>query len=125
MRPGVRNNRTAPRVAAGACLGAAVTFGMLVLPSCGKSDPAGLGSDCLQATDCAEGLVCAPVDGRRICTNDISGIQPPIQNDSSAPDAVAAEAAADAPATDVQPPRDVNVPDTTPPPDAGLDTGAD
>ena len=34
------------------------------------------GGDCLQATDCEDGLVCVPQDdGRRICSNDLSGVQ--------------------------------------------------
>ena len=34
------------------------------------------GGECFQATDCADGLVCIPQkDGRRICDNDLSGIQ--------------------------------------------------
>jgi hypothetical protein len=71
------------------------------------------GGDCLQATDCADGLVCVPQnDGRRICSNDLSGVQT-IEEAAAPPprDAGPRDGRADAPPADADQ-RDVDQSDT-------------
>jgi hypothetical protein len=78
-----------------------------VLTGCStKAKLVASGGECLQATDCEDGLVCVPQsDGKRICSNDLSGVQ--MVEEAAAPppakDAGSRDARRDAPA-DVEPP---------------------
>jgi hypothetical protein len=102
----------------GIALGAAAAATLLA--ACGtKAKLVAQGGDCLQATDCADGLVCVPQDnGKRICSNDLSSVQ--TTEDAQAPpakDAGAKDGTADAPA-----PQDSGQADTAAPPqDAAAD----
>jgi hypothetical protein len=78
------------------------------------------GGDCLQATDCADGLVCIPQpDGRRLCDNDLSGVQMiedaagPAVPDASRRDG-SAEAGQDSGPTADADPGDTGTSDTSP-----------
>ncbi|WP_394828875.1 hypothetical protein [Pendulispora albinea] len=95
----------------------------LVVASCSENKLAGPGGDCFQATDCEDGLVCVPSGNRKVCSNDITGLQTPPAKDASLNDA----ARADAPVpNDAYRPPDTSVPDTRPPVDTGVvDTGTD
>ncbi len=92
---------------------AAVGVTVAVLAACStKAKLIAQGGECLQATDCADGLVCVPQkDGRRLCDNDLSLVQStedaaaPAPTDAGRRDG-SADAASDAP---------------TPPPDSGTD----
>ena len=60
------------------------------------------GGECFQATDCQEGLICAPdmsMAGKRTCTSDLTGIQkvPMMPAADSGPRRDAGDAASDAP----------------------------
>ena len=59
------------------------------------------GGDCFQATDCQEGLICAPdmsTAGKRSCTSDLTGIQKvPMMPAVDAGRRDAGDAASDAP----------------------------
>ena len=78
-----------------------------------KAKAVAQGGECLQATDCADGLVCVPQkDGSRICDNDLSGVQK--TEDASPPparDGGPRDGASDGAATDAPPPADA--PDDT------------
>jgi len=97
----------------------------LVMASCSESKLAGVGADCLQATDCEEGLVCIPSGGRRICSGDLSGIEKPPEKDASTSDGNQTDASRDGAVPDANKPDtnvpDTNVPDTRPPADTGAD----
>jgi hypothetical protein len=78
-----------------------------------KAKLLGQGGECLQATDCVDGLVCVPQnDGHRICSNDLSGVQSTEDAGAPAPiDSGPSDARPDAPVADANPP-DVEQPDT-------------
>jgi hypothetical protein len=79
------------------------------------------GGDCLQATDCADGLVCVPqTDGRRICDNDLTGVQTTEDASTPAVDAGRRDGSAEGGKTDSGPPPDADTPDT-----GQADTGTD
>jgi hypothetical protein len=94
----------------------------LALSACSsKAKLIAQGGECLQATDCVDGLVCVPQqDGRRICSNDLSGVQS-IEEAGPPPagDAGALDATSDAPLADVEQPDAGPPADTGAPPDAG------
>ena len=55
---------------------------MVVFFACSTSAKlVGEGGECMQATDCQEGLICAPPKdeplGKRTCTGDLSRVEPP------------------------------------------------
>jgi hypothetical protein len=81
------------------------------------------GGECLQATDCADGLVCVPQkDGSRICDNDLSGVQK--TEDASPPpakDGGPKDGATDGAVTDAPPPP-ADAPDDT---GGGTDSATD
>ena len=85
----------------------------IVLHACStKAKLIAQGGDCLQATDCEDGLVCVPQkDGRRICDKDLSGVQ--LTEDAAPPREAAPQ---DAPADGV-------TADGPPPDDGATDTG--
>ncbi len=59
-------------------LGTAVAGFGVILACSSTPKPVAAGGDCFQATDCQEGLVCAPdmtMGGKRTCTSDLTGIQ--------------------------------------------------
>lgn len=82
------------------------------------------GGECLTATDCADGLVCVPSGGKRICSADLTGIVslPP---EGGAGDATVRDTGLDAiiydaPVVDSPPPpKDTGTPDVSPPQDSG------
>ncbi len=84
---------------------------LAVLASGGCSTKAKLvvqGGECLQATDCVDGLVCVPQkDGRKLCDSDLSGVQ--TTEDAAGPpvaDAGRRDGAADAISDAPTPPGD-------------------
>jgi hypothetical protein len=84
----------------------------VVLNACStKAKLLAQGGDCLQATDCEDGLVCVPQkDGRRICDKDLSGVQ--LTEDATPPrDAAPQDGPVDGPVADGPPPNDAE-PDT-------------
>jgi hypothetical protein len=97
----------------------------IVAALCGCSTKAKLiaqGGECLEATDCVDGLVCVPQqDGKRICDNDLSGVQS--TEDATAPpakDAAPKDSQTDAPRADADQ-GDVEQPDTGGGTDAATD----
>jgi hypothetical protein len=103
----------------GIALGAAAAA--TVITACGtKAKLVAQGGDCLQVTDCADGLVCVPQDnGKRICSNDLSSVQ--TTEDAQAPpakDAGTKDGTTDAPAPQDTgaPPQDSGQADTAVPP---------
>jgi hypothetical protein len=59
-------------------------IGFLLIGCASKAKLVAQGGDCLQATDCVDGLVCVPQkSGGRICDNDLSGVQ--ATEDATAP----------------------------------------
>ncbi len=85
-------------------------------PACSnQAKPVGLGGQCFQAIDCADGLVCVPqADGRSSCTNDVSGIVH-IEDAAAPRDAVVLDGMTDgrpgdATPSDGNPPADTGVP---------------
>jgi hypothetical protein len=111
--------------------GAAASAAIAIVACSASPKLAGMGETCLQATDCADGLVCIPQKGgSRVCSNDLSSIQTTEEagggGDDTGDDGTAA---GDGP-TDAAPPSDgpepqdgasdtTSPPDTGPPPDAG------
>ena len=57
----------------------ALTAGAGLASACGNANLVGLGGECNLATDCEPGLVCVPQAGKRVCSNDLSGVQKPFQ----------------------------------------------
>lgn len=96
----------------------------LSMGACTSASLVPAGGECLQATDCEQGLVCIPSGGKRVCSADLSGI-------STVPEAGGNDAAVNEGGLDVitydadaAPPKDTGVPDNNPPPpDSGPDTG--
>jgi hypothetical protein len=122
-------NRARVALALGA-LPAALLALVLLGSACGETKLVGAGGECLQATDCEEGLICAPAGGKRACTSDLSKIEKTDTLGGGEEDgAAAADGPAqtdapgnitDAPARDTNTPRDTSVPpDTQPPADTG------
>ena len=111
----------------------AALLGLVLLGSaCSEAKLVGAGGECLQATDCEDGLVCIPQGSQRVCSSDLSKIQKTGDGTGSGDGAAAADASpsgdggpgtiVDAPARDTNSPRDTSVPpDTQPPPDTGAD----
>ncbi len=54
--------------------------------NCSDNKELGAGEECFQATECSPGLICAPVGGKRVCTNDLTGIASPSGYDAETPD---------------------------------------
>jgi hypothetical protein len=79
-----------------------------------KAKLAAQGGECLQATDCQDGLVCVPQkNAPSVCSNDLSGVQS--TEEAGAPaarDATVRDAPSDAPARDTGQPADADQPDT-------------
>jgi hypothetical protein len=92
----------------------------LVLVACATNDLAVAGAECTLATDCQPGFVCVPQkDGKRVCSNDLTGVQRPVQpgggNDAAMGEG--GDAATDGPAVEDAPlpdrfVQDTGVPDT-------------
>ncbi|CAN5726537.1 hypothetical protein BH09MYX1_BH09MYX1_28760 [soil metagenome] len=102
--------------------------GPLSTGACSSGALVPAGGECLQATDCDNGLVCVPQGGKRICSSDITGIvnlPPEAGADATVSDATLDAIIYDAP-IDTTPPKDTGGPDVNPPVDSGPpDTGAD
>ena len=106
--------------------GAAASAAIAIVACSASPKLAGMGETCLQATDCADGLVCIPQKGgSRVCSNDLSSIQTTEEAGGGGDDATGDDgtAAGDGP-TEAAPPSDGpeppdGAPDTTPPPDTG------
>jgi hypothetical protein len=65
-------------VRAGLALGTVAAVCGVILACSSTPKLVAAGGDCFQATDCQEGLVCAPdmtMGGKRTCTSDLTGLQ--------------------------------------------------
>ncbi len=103
-----------------ACLVAVAIVGPSVVACSSTPKLVGAGGECVQATDCENGLICAPQkNGPSTCTNDLTGVQSTEPNPGKdAGEAGAKDAAYDAPSPgDTGPPADTGAP----PDDAGGD----
>jgi hypothetical protein len=86
-----------------------LTAGTIVVACSSQAPLVGQGGQCQLATDCQDGLICAPAKGSNVCpctcTSDLSGVQqlPPT------PDAGPGQAAADVQVSD-----DVQIPTSVP-----------
>ena len=91
---------------------ALVIAGLSLIACSTKAKLAVQGADCLQATDCQDGLVCVPQqDGRHICDNDLSGVQTTEDATAPATDAGRKDGSAEGGKSDGGSPADADVPD--------------
>jgi hypothetical protein len=115
-------------VRAGLALGGVVAGCGVILACSATPKLVGAGGDCFQATDCQEGLVCAPdmtMGGKRTCTSDLTSIQKvPMMPTADAgpkgeagPDAPSDAPISDAPVSDAP----IMMADTAPPDDAATE----
>ena len=88
--------------------------------ACGTTELVAAGGECSLATDCAPGLICAPVKGSRVCTADLATVagKPPPEAGADTGDTGAGESDAIAQPDGAKAPFDSGITN-----DSGVDTG--